>query len=79
MKLKSQINDVIKEAFIKAGIEHSPLSVTEATKPEFGDFQFNGAMALSKKLSKNPREIAQLILDNLDLTQKIGKRRVERV
>jgi len=73
MKLKSQINDVIKEAFIKAGIEHSPLSVTEATKPEFGDFQFNGAMALSKKLSKNPREIAQLILDNLDLTQMLTK------
>lgn len=73
MKLKSQINDVIKEAFIKAGIEHVPLSVREATKPEFGDFQFNGAMALSKKLSKNPREIAQLILDNLDLTQMLTR------
>ncbi|WP_373032670.1 hypothetical protein, partial [Sulfurovum sp.] len=45
MKLKLQINNVIKEAFIKAGIEHEPMSVTEATKPEFGDFQFNGAMA----------------------------------
>ncbi len=68
MKLKSQINNVIKNAFIRAGIEHEPMSVSEATKPEFGDYQFNGAMALSKKLGKNPREIAQNILDNLDLT-----------
>ena len=68
MKLKSQINNVIKDAFVKAGIEKSPMSVSEATKPEFGDYQFNGAMALSKKLRKNPREIANNILEQLDLT-----------
>lgn len=73
MKLKSQINNVIKDAFTKAGIEHEPMSVSEATKPEFGDYQFNGAMALSKKLGKNPREIAQNILDNLDLTGILSK------
>ena len=73
MKLKSQINTVIKDAFIKSGIEHDPMSVSEATKPEFGDYQFNGAMALSKKLGKNPREIAQTLLDNLDLTGVLQK------
>jgi len=73
MKLKSQINQVIKEAFIKANIDEEPISVSEATKAEFGDYQFNGAMALSKKLRKNPREIAQQIIDNLDLTDIITK------
>jgi len=73
MKLKQQINQVIKEAFLKAGIEHEPMSVSEATKPEFGDFQFNGAMALSKQLRKNPREIATEIIDNLDLTGVVSK------
>lgn len=73
MKLKSQINHVIKEAFSKAGIDHEPLSVTDATKAEFGDFQFNGAMALSKKLGKNPREIAADILNHLDLTGVLAK------
>ncbi|EIF50643.1 arginine--tRNA ligase [Sulfurovum sp. AR] len=68
MKLKQQINNVIKEAFTKAGIEHEPMSVTEATKAEFGDFQFNGAMALAKPLGKNPRMIATEIIENLDLT-----------
>jgi len=73
MKLKSHINNVIKDAFSKAGIEHEPMSVSEATKPEFGDYQFNGAMALSKKLGKNPREIANDILDNLDFTGVLSK------
>ena len=73
MKLKSQINQVIKKAFIKANIDEEPISVSEATKAEFGDYQFNGAMALSKKLRKNPREIAQEIIDNLDLTTIINK------
>ena len=73
MKLKSQINHVIKEAFSKAGIDHEPMGVSEATKAEFGDFQFNGAMALSKKLGKNPRVIATDILDHLDLTGLLAK------
>ena len=73
MKLKSQINQVIKEAFIKANIDENPISVSEATKAEFGDYQFNGAMALSKKLRKNPREIAQQIIDSIDLTTIINK------
>lgn len=73
MKLKSQINQVIREAFIKAGIDHEPMSASEATKPEFGDYQFNGAMALSKKLGKNPREIATEILNSLDLTGLLTK------
>ena len=73
MKLKLQINNVIKESFSKAGIEYEPMSVSEATKPEFGDFQFNGAMALSKKLGKNPREIAAELIENLDLTRAVAK------
>ncbi|SFZ97481.1 Arginyl-tRNA synthetase [hydrothermal vent metagenome] len=73
MKLKSQINKVIKDAFVKANIDSEPISVSESTKVEFGDYQFNGAMALSKQLRKNPREIAQNIIDNLDLTEIIKK------
>jgi len=68
MKLKSQLNSVIQDAFNKAGILELPVSVSEATKSTFGDYQFNGAMALSKKLGKNPREIASIILENLDFT-----------
>ncbi len=73
MKLKEKINKVIKKAFEKAGIDETPIPVSEATKPEFGDYQFNGAMALSKKLGKNPREIATEILEHLDLSGTLAK------
>lgn len=73
MKLKSQLNVLFKEAFVKAGIEAEPISVTEATQPQFGDYQFNGAMALSKILKKNPRQIAEEVLNVLDTTTLIEK------
>jgi arginyl-tRNA synthetase len=73
MKLKQSINKTIQQAFDKANISEIPMSVSEATKPEFGDYQFNGAMALSKKLGKNPREIAGTIIENLDLTGILSK------
>ena len=73
MKLKQSINKTIQQAFDKANISEIPMSVSEATKPEFGDYQFNGAMALSKKLGKNPREIAGMIIENLDLTGILSK------
>jgi len=73
MKLKQSINLAIQEAFKKADIDETPLAVSEATKPEFGDYQFNGAMALSKKLGKNPREIAANIIENLDHSGIIAK------
>ncbi|AKF24066.1 arginyl-tRNA synthetase [Sulfurovum lithotrophicum] len=73
MKLKEEVNKVIKAAFDKAGIDAEPISVSEATKPEFGDYQFNGAMALSKKLRKNPREIASEIMGHLDFSGIVAK------
>ena len=73
MKLKSQLDQIIKAAFAKAEIDAEPILVSEATKPEFGDYQFNGAMALSKQLRKNPREIAQQIMDAIDTTGLISR------
>ena len=73
MKLKLQLDQIIKEAFSNAGIEAEPIAVSEATKPEFGDYQFNGAMALSKQLRKKPREIAQQIVEAIDTTGLISK------
>ncbi|QOR62133.1 arginine--tRNA ligase [Sulfurovum sp. ST-21] len=73
MRLKEEVNKVIQAAFSRAGIEETPISVSEATKPEFGDYQFNGAMALAKVLKKNPREIAGMIADSLDLSGIVSK------
>ncbi len=47
-----------------AGITLEPLLVP-ASKPEFGDFQMNGAMQLAKPLKQSPRKIALAIIDQL--------------
>lgn len=73
MKLKAQLNQLFKDAFAKASIDAEPISVTEATQPQFGDYQFNGAMALAKTLGKNPRQIAGDIVAALDTTTLIQK------
>jgi len=54
MKLKQQINTYIADALANASIKTESVTVNEATKPEFGDYQFNGIMPLAKPLKRNP-------------------------
>lgn len=49
------------------GSDFDPI-VRWSTKPEHGDLQINAAMSIAKTQGKNPREIAQSIVDNLDLS-----------
>jgi len=42
--------------------------VKPAADPRFGDYQVNGVMALAKQLKTNPRQLAQKVLDNLDVS-----------
>jgi len=41
--------------------------VRPATDPRFGDYQANGVMPLAKQLKRNPRELAEHIVEHLDL------------
>ena len=40
-------------------------NLVPASKPEFGDFQINCALALAKEIKQPPRNIAQQIADQL--------------
>jgi arginyl-tRNA synthetase len=40
-----------------------------SSNPKFGDYQANMAMGLAKKLGQQPRQIAQSIVDNLDVAE----------
>ncbi len=42
------------------------LRVNPTTNPKFGDYQFNGAMGLAKKLGRPPRELAQDLAKKLE-------------
>ena len=75
LKISDKIEDTLKRALITIlpKEDHSPKiasilinkNVVPASKPEFGDFQINCALALAKEIKQPPREIAQKIIDQL--------------
>lgn len=67
MNIQALIIERFKQALTKLDLSDAPTPVAKGTRPGFGDYQFNGAMALAKKLKKNPREIAELIIANVDM------------
>ncbi|MFK8019077.1 MAG: arginine--tRNA ligase [Pseudomonadales bacterium] len=68
MSIKNILNDRVHEAMIAAGIDAScPPTLARSKQAKFGDFQANGAMAAAKQLKTNPRELAQKVLDELQL------------
>ena len=74
MEIKSELNKIIKKALDSANIKTTEdITISDATKPEFGDYQFNGAMKLARGLKRNPREIALDIIEHIDTTTLISK------
>jgi arginyl-tRNA synthetase len=67
--LKELLEARLAPALKAAGApEGSPVALTVSTKPEFGDYQMNGAMGAAKRLKRPPRELAEAVLAaaNLD-------------
>ena len=55
----------IKEIIKECGYDTEEVVLNVSSRPEFGDYQYNGVMALAKTYSKNPREIATEIVDKI--------------
>ena len=69
MSIKALLDQRVRAAMTAANIPNDcPVNISFSTRPEFGDFQANGAMAAAKKLKTNPRELASKIIDHLDLS-----------
>ena len=66
MNLRDELDARIAGALAACGAPDHPALVVAASKPEFGDYQANGAMAAAKALRKSPRDLAQALLDVLD-------------
>lgn len=47
--------------------DNAPAPLTRSTRPEFGEYQFNGAMALAKMLKQKPRDIATKLVEAVQL------------
>jgi len=57
----------VSAALAAAGCEGASAVVTPAARPEFGDYQANGVMSAAKARRQNPRELAQKVVEKLDL------------
>ncbi|MFC3120327.1 arginine--tRNA ligase [Agaribacter flavus] len=68
MLIQALLVERFTQAVKKLGVENAPIPISKSTKAGFGDYQFNGAMALAKQLKKSPRDIAQLIVDAVDIS-----------
>ena len=68
MSIKKTLNSRLKTAMqtLKIPNECTPL-LNLSGKPQFGDYQANGAMGAAKRMKTNPRKLAQKILDQADL------------
>ena len=66
MRIRSLLSQRIEAAFTALGLSGQAL-LQSASRPEFGDYQANGVMAAAKRAGQNPREVAQAIIDAIDL------------
>ena len=66
MHIRSLLSQRIEAAFTTLGLSGQAL-LQAASRPEFGDYQANGVMAAAKRAGKNPREVAQAVIDVIDL------------
>ena len=68
MNIQQLLQDKFAAAISAIGApEGTAVPVQRATRAGFGDYQFNGAMALAKALGNNPRAIAEQIIQAVDL------------
>lgn len=68
MNIRELLNQKVQQAMQAAGIAADySAHLAPSKKAGFGDYQANGAMAAAKSMKTNPRELAQRILDHLEL------------
>ncbi len=55
----------IKNIMKECGYEVDDVTLNISSRPEFGDYQYNGIMPLAKKYGKPPRDIATEVVDKI--------------
>ena len=65
--LSTRLSEAIARAFPEIG-DDAPALIAASRQPKFGDFQSNAAMPLAKQLGIKPREVAEKIVAEADLS-----------
>lgn len=64
--LKQTLSTLVSRGLTEvSGIANCNANLITASKPEFGDYQANGVMAIAKRLKTNPRQLAQQVVEAL--------------
>ena len=75
--IEELLTDWMRAAFEKAHPDASDalgkVSVVSTASAEFGDYQCNAAMGLAKVLKRSPRDIAQVVVDSIDLHDAVDR------
>ncbi|QRN40593.1 MAG: arginine--tRNA ligase [Neisseriaceae bacterium] len=66
MNMSDLLTDMAKEAFEQVGIGEYPVVLQPVKSPQFGDYQINGVIAAAKRIQRNPRELADKVVQYLD-------------
>ena len=60
------LSDRVRAAIARVGVEGDP-QIQASQDEKFGDYQSNAAMGLAKKLGRKPREVAEAIVEKLEI------------
>lgn len=63
--LVHKLSDMVGAAFVASGFPRELGRVMVSDRPDLAQFQCNGAMAAAKTAKKNPREVAQAVVERL--------------
>jgi len=68
MNIRQLLDQRVSAALINAGAVEGTAVIKQSNKVAFGNYQANGVMAAAKTLKMNPRQLANKVLANLDLS-----------
>jgi len=68
VNIQALLSDKVRQALISAGADADcEPQVRQSARPQFGDYQANGVMAIAKQLGMAPRQLAEQAIAHLDL------------
>lgn len=79
--IQNELKILCKDAIIRSfgsDYQHIESLVTPISKIQYGDYQCNNAMSLSKQLKLNPIDIANQIVQNIPSNKIISKITIEK-
>ena len=72
MSLLTNLSDLFGDAFASIGLDRAFGEVAVSQRPDLGQFQCNGALPAAKPAGRNPREIAQEVLDAVSSDERLA-------